>query len=172
MAETPSPNDPVAFQECVLCDSIYENQVWIPKEKLKVRVSVYGVLIQDGKILLLRNRSSGKLAFPGGGVEVGEPLNPALRREMREETGLEIEVGKFIIFKEHFFYYDPLDVAFHSFMFFYRCTPVTQSLVADDQVDDLESEKPRWYDLASLDRSQIQRPLQEIYDLIWQSEFF
>lgn len=42
--------------------------------------------------MLLKMRSTGKLLLPGGGSEVDERLEEALRREVREETGLEIEL--------------------------------------------------------------------------------
>ena len=48
---------------------------------------------KDGKILILNDPTEG-LDFPGGKIQEGETdLVEALRREVREETGLEIEVG-------------------------------------------------------------------------------
>jgi len=150
----------------VLCDSIFENRVLIPIDRLKFRVSAYAVLLQDHKILLLVNRSSGKYAFPGGGVEIHETAQEALKREVYEEAGIEIEILSFLHFKEHFFYYNPLDEAFHSFMLFYLCRPKTLNLKKDELVEDNESQKPRWVSLSILKREDIQSPLREVYDLI------
>lgn len=54
---------------------------------------------KDGKVLVLRDPSEG-LDYPGGKIQVGEArdgdassLAESLQREVREETGLEIEVG-------------------------------------------------------------------------------
>jgi ADP-ribose pyrophosphatase YjhB (NUDIX family) len=45
---------------------------------------------EQGRILLLR-RSDGLWSVPGGGLEPGERLDQAVVREVREETGLEVE---------------------------------------------------------------------------------
>jgi ADP-ribose pyrophosphatase len=62
-------------------------------------VGVGGVVIKDGKILLIKRAfepGAGKWSIPGGMVEVGEKLSEACEREIEEETGLEIEVLELI----------------------------------------------------------------------------
>ena len=49
----------------------------------------------DGQVLLIRRTKApraGQWSLPGGKVEQGESLEQALRREVREETGLEVEI--------------------------------------------------------------------------------
>jgi ADP-ribose pyrophosphatase YjhB (NUDIX family) len=56
-------------------------------------VSVGGLIENDeGKILMLKSPDRG-WEIPGGQVEEGEPLTDALKREVKEETGIDIEVG-------------------------------------------------------------------------------
>jgi 8-oxo-dGTP diphosphatase len=55
-------------------------------------VSVKGILITSGRVLLLLN-ARGEWDLPGGRAEPGEDHRAALEREVREETGLAIEVG-------------------------------------------------------------------------------
>lgn len=59
---------------------------------------VTGIVIEDGRILLLDQDTDGPRSFslPGGKVEDGETLEQALVREMREETGVEVEVGRLL----------------------------------------------------------------------------
>src|SRR3989344_804106 len=54
---------------------------------------VAGVIIKDGKILLMRRVKNGEeyFVFPGGSVEEGENLEEALEREVKEELSLDIK---------------------------------------------------------------------------------
>jgi len=59
---------------------------------------VLGYIERDGAVLLSRRPAAthkgGCWEFPGGKVEPGEDLPTALRRELREEIGVEAEVGE------------------------------------------------------------------------------
>jgi 8-oxo-dGTP pyrophosphatase MutT (NUDIX family) len=95
----------------------------------------------------------------GGAVELGERREAALTREVREETGLQVMVGRLLYVEETFFYYEPTRQVFHQFCFFYLCHPQTYTLCADDQVDDgelPEASCPRWIDPYSLSPHNIQ----------------
>lgn len=63
------------------------------------RVGVGGVVIHEGKVLLIRRGKEplrGRWVVPGGTVELGETLEEALVREMREETGLTVAPVAFL----------------------------------------------------------------------------
>lgn len=152
----------------IICESLYGNQILIPTEKVVFRPAAYALIIKDEQLLLMNTRSTGKYFPPGGGIALDERLEVALQHEVKEETGLEIAIIRFLHFKESFFYYDPLDEAYHSFAFFFLCTPKTQTVVDDDHVDDNESEKPRWVDWHSLRAEDFQSFGAELMPLIHQ----
>ncbi len=153
------------------CKTLRGDKKMISKDKLVFRPAGYAVVIDNGKVLLCNTKSTGKYWFPGGGVDLGEKLEDAIKREVREETGIEIEVEKFLTFQEVFFYYEPLDEAYQSFSFFYLCKPTTTELLADDKVDqEGESEKPRWVELKSIKKEEIQTGAEEIFQLL--KEFY
>jgi 8-oxo-dGTP diphosphatase len=58
-------------------------------------VGIGGVVIDDGKTLLIRRGSEplrGQWSIPGGTLELGESLEDGVARELLEETGLEVRV--------------------------------------------------------------------------------
>lgn len=56
------------------------------------RVTVKGLFVKDGRILLLKEspKISGKWELPGGGLDFGEDIHTGLKREIEEETGLQV----------------------------------------------------------------------------------
>ncbi len=69
----------------------------IEKTNQYVSVAVGAIVVYDGKILLVkRNKAPHKdfWAIPGGSVKLGESLQEAAEREIREETGLTIKGKK------------------------------------------------------------------------------
>jgi ADP-ribose pyrophosphatase YjhB (NUDIX family) len=62
-------------------------------------VGVGGIVLNEGKVLLVRRGQQpgyGKWSIPGGMVELGESLTEAIRREVLEECGIEIELADVI----------------------------------------------------------------------------
>lgn len=59
------------------------------------QIAVGAVVVDDGRLLMIQRRNepgAGLWSLPGGRVEHGEHLADALRREVREETGIAVEV--------------------------------------------------------------------------------
>jgi ADP-ribose pyrophosphatase YjhB (NUDIX family) len=61
-----------------------------------IRPSVSAVIVRDGRLLLQQRVDGGQWGLPGGSVEIGETVTAAVEREVREETGFEVAVGRLI----------------------------------------------------------------------------
>jgi len=62
-----------------------------PKQSTISRIGVYGVAFQEEKLLVVKQEKGphqGKFDLPGGGIESGETIEDALRREFLEEVGM------------------------------------------------------------------------------------
>ena len=116
-------------------------------------VSVKGVLVHDGRVLLLLNER-GEWDLPGGRPDPGEDHRAALKREVGEETGLEVEVGTAL--DEHLFEVLPQKLPGH----FVRIVPFVCAIVgADDVTLSHEHLQARWLPLAELGETIADHPL-------------
>lgn len=88
----------------------------------QLRVRVCGICIEHEKLLLVRHgKTIDNNAFwapPGGGLKFGESMRECLVREMQEETGLLVKVGRFLFVHE--FVQPPL----HAIEFFFEVSPM------------------------------------------------
>ena len=96
------------------------------------RLAVRAVLVHDNRLLLVNAWADPARTLwcaPGGGVEPGQSLPDNLRREVMEETGLEITVGPPCLVNE---FHDPAG-SFHQVEVFFRCKLVAGELHDDWQ---------------------------------------
>lgn len=148
------------------CKNNFGDYEDVPIGKFIFRPSAYAFIYKNGKVVILTNKSNGKVWFPGGGIEIGEKIEDGLKREIIEETGLKVNIEKMVLVKENFFYYKPSEEAYHAFLFFYLCKPITSKLISDDLVDDLESKRPRWVKISDIRKKNISDLSENIYPVI------
>ena len=86
----------------------------------RVRVRVSGIYLEDERILLVNHSLYGHDFWspPGGGINFGETAEAALKREIKEETGLEAQTGKFLFVSEH------IDADLHAIELFFEIQSV------------------------------------------------
>lgn len=129
------------------------------------------VFSPDGKALFIRRAkepAKGKLAVPGGFVDVGETAEEAFRRETREEVNLELTDLSFLCSYANS--YDYGGVAYPVLDLFYRARPVhIDSAAALDGVESLEWLDPRVVDLDAIAFPSIRNALGFLREA-WQPE--
>ena len=62
----------------------------------QTRVGAYVVIVRSGAVLLSRFARSGRWTLPGGGIDHGERPEDAAVREVLEETGYRITLGRLV----------------------------------------------------------------------------
>ncbi len=112
----------------------------------------------EGKLLILREATTykegtnhGRYHVPGGRITPGEPFFDGLRREVREETGLEIEIGHPVFVGEWF----PVisGQAHHIVAMFLSCRCVSKTVTLSDEHDDF-----RWVNPDEIDVYDVMGP--------------
>ena len=106
------------------------------------RLAVRAVLLHENRLLLVnawRDRDHLWCA-PGGGMEKHASLTDNLKREIFEETGLQIDVGAICLVNE---FHDP-EGDFHQVDIYFRCTLTFGSLSDDWQDPDGVVSRRRW----------------------------
>ncbi|MEU5098920.1 NUDIX domain-containing protein [Streptomyces sp. NPDC020996] len=106
-------------------------------------------LVRDGtgRVLMVQRSDNGRWALPGGGHDVGESISDTVVREVREETGIEVEVvGLTGIYTDpgHVIRYDDGEVR-QQFSICFRARPTGGELRTSD-----ETTQVRWVDPADL----------------------
>lgn len=67
---------------------------------------IVGVAVHENSVLLQQAGGDDFWIFPGGRAELGETAEHTLKREMREEIGVQVEVARLLWFVENFFSYE------------------------------------------------------------------
>jgi mutator protein MutT len=102
-------------------------------------VGVGAAIVDAGRVVLVRRRFeplAGEWSLPGGAVELGETLEECVTREMREETGLEVEVGPVLDVFDRITLDPSRRIQFHYVLIDYLCRPIGGALRAGSDVAD------------------------------------
>jgi 8-oxo-dGTP diphosphatase len=115
------------------------------------RIATKAVIVDDkGKVLILREADTyeegtniGKYHMPGGRLNPGEAFLDGLKREVDEETGLKIEIGKPIYVGE----WRPVikDVQNQIVAIFFICKPLSKDVRLSEEHDDFQWIEPSKY---------------------------
>ncbi len=111
-------------------------------------VSVGAVILRDDQVLLVKRGvqpSAGLWSIPGGAIELGETPEEALVREVREETGLDVE-PTLLVDVYNYIFEDHERVQFHYVIIDYLCEHVAGSPRAGSDVSEA-----RWVEISDID---------------------
>ncbi|MGB9914088.1 MAG: NUDIX hydrolase [Candidatus Bathyarchaeales archaeon] len=104
-------------------------------------VGVGAIIIKDGKILLEKRKSApakGEWSVPAGLVELGESIEQAVIREVKEETGLDVASPRLVDVIDHISLDEKGAVKYHFVIIDYFVTVTGGELRAASDADDLK----------------------------------
>ncbi|MET0959299.1 MAG: NUDIX hydrolase [Psychrobacillus psychrotolerans] len=80
---------------------------------------VGGLIVQDNKLLIMQDQGQPYYYIPGGRIKMNEKSEDAVKREVKEELGTEVNVNRILWVNENFFQEETLKEKFHEVCFFY-----------------------------------------------------
>jgi mutator protein MutT len=105
------------------------------KSEKEPRIVVAAIIKNGNKLLLTKEVLENQREFwifPGGGVNFGETLEEAMKREIKEELGMEIKVEKLLDFKEAIF----PKYNYHTVIFFFLAKPLGELSIKEKKILD------------------------------------
>jgi len=111
-------------------------------------LGVGAVVVDQDRVVLVKRAHEplkGEWSLPGGAVEVGETVEAAVAREVREETGIEVRVGSLVEVLDRLHRGDDGRLEYHFVLLDYVCFPVGGSLRHSSDAADA-----RWVQAAQL----------------------
>lgn len=127
--------------------------------KRQKRIGVYGIIIKDGKIALVRKAKGGykgKLDLPGGGMEHAETPLETLKRELQEEAEVTVTKAElFDVTSTNIVWETPVNYIedLHHIGILYK-VEIKEDKVKTDP-DGLDSEGCDWYEIAKLNKEEL-----------------
>jgi ADP-ribose pyrophosphatase YjhB (NUDIX family) len=119
-------------------------------------VGVGAVILRKGEVLIVRRANpplQGEWSIPGGALDLGEKLRDGVAREVREETGLEVEVGPVLDVFDSIFPDADGRTQYHYVLVDYLCHPLPGTAVAASDASELRWAKPE--ELPALGMKQV-----------------
>jgi ADP-ribose pyrophosphatase YjhB (NUDIX family) len=111
-------------------------------------IGVGAIIMRGGKMMIVKRANEpakGLWSVPGGVVELGEHLHDAIKREVREETGLEVDIERLVDAVDNIVFDEQGQVHYHYVLLDYLCRPRGGALKAADDVLEI-----RWVTLDAL----------------------
>jgi len=123
-------------------------------------IGVGAVIIEGGRVLLVRRDTEplrGEWSVPGGMLELGEKLRDGVRREVQEETGIDVEPGDVLDVFDSIFADTLGRTQYHYVLIDYLCRPLGGEPRAGSDVSDV-----RWVSAEALPAMGLRESIEQV----------
>jgi 8-oxo-dGTP diphosphatase len=129
-------------------------------------VRVYGLIVHQSQLLVVDEWIAGRLItkFPGGGLEFGEGTRDCLKRELKEELGINAQIGEHFyttdFFQQSNFHAQPLQVL----SIYYRAytEDIDNANLMALSSSEAQIENLRWLPVNTLSTHQLSLPIDKV----------
>lgn len=152
----PQNSNKLVMTNMVTCEDIKGNTKEYDASDLSFRPTVYGILIEDGKLLLSKQWDGYDL--PGGGVELDETIEQALIREFMEETGVQVSISQVVSAESNFFIVPDTNKPVNVVVIYFLCKKVSDEGFTKDRLDEYEKDiigEPEWISLDNVENIKL-----------------
>jgi len=123
-------------------------------------IGVGAVIVSGGRVLLVRRDTEplrGEWSVPGGMLELGEKLREGVKREVFEETGLQVDPGEVLEVFDSIFTDAAGRTQYHYVLIDYLCRPLSGEARAGSDVSDV-----RWVTLDALPAMGLRESIEQV----------
>ena len=123
-------------------------------------IGIGAVIVDAGRVLLVRRATEplrGEWSVPGGMLELGETLRDGVRREVLEETGVEVEPGEVLDVFDSIFTDTLGRTEYHYVLIDYLCRRLSGEAVAGSDVSDV-----RWVTADALPAMDLRKSIEQV----------
>jgi 8-oxo-dGTP diphosphatase len=149
------------------------DKLFLKKFGNKLRIRVSAIIIQNNKILLLKQKTNTAIGYlwlpPGGSLQFGESIEQAIAREVLEESNLKIQLSDFYTLTEY------IKAPLHAVELFYICKIMdgNAQLGIDPELENEQIlEEIAWLGIAEIEKipadakHQVLKQSEKLYNLI------
>ena len=101
------------------------------------KVDVRAAIFHNASILLVRERSDGRWTLPGGWADVGETPSACVVREVKEETGYDVQAQKLLAVYDRSRHPHEPPFPFHVYKLFFACAIVGGQATRNNEIDEI-----------------------------------
>lgn len=119
----------------------------------KFNYRVGAIIINKGNILVVKNHKSTYFYSVGGRVHFNETCEEAVKREVKEELGIDMEIDRAVFFHEQFFNEKDSKEHFHEISIYYlmKVTPKIKDIICSSLTENGIEEELIWLPIDSLE---------------------
>lgn len=147
----------------IVCRTPDEKQIEVDISEVSFRPSAYGVVIENNRVLLVPQWGDG-YDIPGGGIDLGESILDGLVREVREESGIEVEPVKILHTSDDFFFHPIKKKPYQTILIYFLCKKVggeiSDKYFAEDEKE--YSKVAEWVPLEKIESLKFYNPVDSV----------